>query len=97
MTIYTTVEATTVSEVFGIESIHDTIREMAEWTSDPVDLDAAESDYRVNLEAYLPIGWDIRGDTIYRWPDSYEPMNAREVRENAQLCINCFDLADYAL
>lgn len=88
----------TTSDVFGIESVHELIQELADLTgyAHLIDDVQAEADYRHNLSAYLPHGWDINDrDEIVRELDDADPLNIVETRLAAIPAMQYFDIAEY--
>lgn len=92
----TTIHVGTVQDILGIESIHDTIQQMTDHTTDWIDTDQAEVDYASNFEAYMPIGWEIIDDNIYRWDDA-EEFHYHHVAIEIANMLDAFDIADYAI
>lgn len=88
----------TTSDVFGIDSVHELIQELADLTgyAHLIDTDQAETDYRHNLSAYLPHGWDINTrDEVVRELDDADPLNIVETRLAAIPAMQYFDVSDY--
>jgi hypothetical protein len=93
-----TTTAPTMTDLFGIDSIHDLIQELAELTGHPALIDdvQAEEDYRNNLSAYLPHGWDIHtNDQIIRELDDADPINPVETRLAVIPAMTYFDISEY--